>query len=392
MPFRHKVKTSLKTPKTKIAAPQAVHQNADIPETSHSTVDTVLRLQSLIGNQAVQRLIAQNSLPSLTPTRIPMIQRQAYGLENTGSVGRYTDRAAKIWHTQPQMSIRDFVFSLMNLIANELDGKGIPPCGWTLDNSLGHDGEFDQKRWHMLINPDNFSQNTTPQVVKDLTKDEIQSVVGTLYHEARHADQDFLVARMLAGKGHNAPEIAAKMNIPVTIADEAIPQKLVKSSANKDQVAHAETMFEVMYGDYKEVLQFIKNFGARLQEVSLQAQTVTVATLSSDVQAIDDLLTDLGKWSQATLQLEIDKLNKKSQKSALDKNILTELKKIDSHITTISAMRKKITQPSVKNIQKLGGGINKFFLDAFKAYQNLESEADAFRVEKTVQQQFKTKI
>jgi hypothetical protein len=45
--------------------------------------------------------------------------------------------------------------------------------------------------------------------------------VETFYHEARHAEQDFLVARLLRGLGMGAAEIAAIQDIPAEVAEAA---------------------------------------------------------------------------------------------------------------------------------------------------------------------------
>jgi hypothetical protein len=68
-------------------------------------------------------------------------------------------------------------------------------------------------------------------------------------HEARHAEQWFLMARMLAGQRRSATQIAVRMSIPPTIATQAIANPAAPGSA---EAVEAAGFFESVYGGHAE--------------------------------------------------------------------------------------------------------------------------------------------
>jgi len=339
----------------------------------------------------VQRLLADKPPVNVGLHAPPAVQRKPYGLESSGSISTYTDAAAKLWKTQPKMTLKDFTSSMMNIILQEFKTHNVPLCKVTIKSGLGFDGKFEQKPWEILINPDNFSATPGAKVLDDLDKDEVESVVGTFYHEARHADQDFLVARMLAGKGKKASEINAKTQIPVWVADEAVKQKLTKTSPDIDQLPHAEVLFDTMYGEHKELLAFIIDLSDTLQTVKNEALAVDAKSLSSVVTKSGSLVKKLEAWSTSTLKKKLENLGKKKNKSALDQQMFDDLTKIDKQLQIVIPAWKKLSKPTVADIQGFGKQLDGLFTVVFEAYKKLESEADAFRVEDMVKGEFKKK-
>lgn len=110
-------------------------------------------------------------------------------------------------------------------------------------------GEFDRTRWVMRLDPESLE-------AKSLDELEGADLADTVYHEARHAEQFFSIARMLAGKGKTASQIAAELTIPADIADKAVAAKLEKGSA---EAIMAEGWYESMLGGenqaYRERLE-----------------------------------------------------------------------------------------------------------------------------------------
>jgi hypothetical protein len=356
------------------------------------TPGTILGLQPVIGNKAIQRLLAQSPSRITHTASRQTIQRQPYGLDQHAPIDDFTDKAADIWSKQPNMSIRDFVFKLMGIISFKLDDHKVPPCGWALDPNLGVHGKFDQKQWKMFINPTLFSTNTNATVLKNLTEAEVTEVVGTLYHEARHADQDFLIARVLAGKGMNVDQIVAKTKMPKVVVEEADAIKLIPSSQNKGQVAHAEKMFDVMYGEHNEILTLLMEKSEPLIKVLAVTQAVTQSTLAQATQEMSGFMPFLETWSKSTLKTKIKTLKAKSNKSSTEVELLKGLEQLDTKLDAVLKAWKKITTPTVSNVQSFGKVYLKFIEELQTVSDKLEGEADAKRVEAKVKGEFGKKI
>ena len=101
-------------------------------------------------------------------------------------------------------------------------------------------GVFVPKDWAMFFDDDAFS-------AADLDDDAARSIAGTVYHEARHAEQNHKMARMLAAKGNSAEQIHAKMGIPVEVAQNAFANPLPKGV----EFATASQQFDSVYGSGK---------------------------------------------------------------------------------------------------------------------------------------------
>lgn len=98
-------------------------------------------------------------------------------------------------------------------------------------------GVFVAKDWFMFFDDDAFS-------APDLDDDAARSVAGTVYHEARHAEQHHKMARMLATKGNDVAQIVAKMGIPEAVAQNAFDNPLPKGV----EFATASQQFDSVYG------------------------------------------------------------------------------------------------------------------------------------------------
>jgi peptidoglycan hydrolase-like protein with peptidoglycan-binding domain len=102
-----------------------------------------------------------------------------------------------------------------------LDNEKVPTPKIDLGDTGKAAGVFSGKRWTITFDQTVFS---APSIDDDTARE----VSGTVYHEARHAEQQHKMARMLATRGNSAAQIRAKMGIPIDIADNAFGNKLPK--------------------------------------------------------------------------------------------------------------------------------------------------------------------
>jgi hypothetical protein len=379
--------------RSKIQNKNSPHQDNDIPQTTSGVPNSIISLQQLIGNKAVQRFLASKPINVAQSVRQPTIQlkRQPYGLETTSSVDRYTDYALKLHADKPKMSLREFADELTKNVSQELTKNGVPQVKITL-KPHGTDGEFKQDSWELIVDPSKFNtQKTQVNELGLLSREDVINATGTIYHEARHADQDFLVARMLAGKKKTAEQINKETGMPVEVTQKAVDNKLSKTKANAEQIAEAETLFDVMYGEHKELLGLVIKHGAKIKSVGENlsqmtelddgGKTVDSALLNSTITDTHALINDLDKWSNTVSQAEISRLQKKAKKSPLDTQMLNDLTDINKEIAKISKEWKANPKPDLGNVLDFGEVFPEFFKVFGAAYKRIPSEKDAFNVE-----------
>lgn len=129
--------------------------------------------------------------------------------------------------------------ALVKKVNHELSGAGVPSVNEFVTKLPGGAvGEFDAVNWIMLVDPEAVSKDTP-------TDEEAGEIVNTIYHEARHAEQSFLMARLLRARGKSAAEIADEMPIPAPIATVAAGQPL---RLGTPEAVLAQGLFDETYG------------------------------------------------------------------------------------------------------------------------------------------------
>ncbi len=179
---------------------------------SHS----LLCLQQTIGNQAVVRHLQKKG----------RIQRAAEtGMASSAMRGRYT-MGVSTWRNEhmgynPPVQMFVLIDEAAEKARNLIGELGIPMPDKVLDPQApgGLDGQFRANEWSLLLNPQMVAPLTT--TLDALTNDQLVRIVNVVYHELRHCEQYYNMARFLAGTGIEAKEIATTMDIPERIAQSA---------------------------------------------------------------------------------------------------------------------------------------------------------------------------
>ena len=111
---------------------------------------------------------------------------------------------------------------LMKLCNKHLAKIGVPQFR---DTYLGAaSAEFDSEKWKLGF----------PDRIATLGADSMGKIIGTIYHEMRHAEQAFLRARVMAADASNKLEdIATELEMPVDLVREAKSKGVPKLNAEQ---------------------------------------------------------------------------------------------------------------------------------------------------------------
>lgn len=354
---------------------------ADDPARSVAAgVERVVRLQRLAGNRVVGQLLG--------PGAGPVVQRREYGLDEQPRQDRYVDTAVRLWRTRKGMPIDDFVAAVMAAVQAELTGAGVPLVGWVAVTAGGAAGVFDSAAWKVKVNVAKFSSRRVPQVLGDLTPAEVTEVVGTLYHEARHADQDVLVIRSLLDQRKTPQQIHAATRIRTDVI-RAVRAATYAAPLDPDQVAHAGRMHDVMYGAHRELLTFLMAHAAAVDGLDwLSRPTTRPADVARHVAT-------LTTWQASVLRPKLTRMAAAKAPTPVETALRQRLAQVDSELTALSAAWRKVagvrtpSRDDVDDLRQAAGDTHAAITDA---YVHLESEADAFRVEGEVKAAFGARI
>ena len=131
--------------------------------------------------------------------------------------------------------------SLGDLVNTELGKSGVPKVGINPKQSLSGtttNGQLDFLTWNLDVNPDLMESNA-------LTNDQTKQLGDTTYHESRHAEQWYLMARKQAAEGQTAQQINQDTLIPADVTKTAVQNPMTK---NDPMAGCAEQMHDSVYG------------------------------------------------------------------------------------------------------------------------------------------------
>lgn len=341
----------------------------------HPRAGSITELQRTAGNHVVGRLLLGGAQAA---ARTPTVQRAPYGLESPKSQGAYVAEAARLRRTQPRMSLPAFAEALLRIVAGELKAAGVPPVRWTIKESgSGPDGVFSSTDWRVLVNTSAFSaQKTPPKEIRLLTDAEVTAAAGTLYHEARHADQDVVIIRNLLAQKQTVDQVVAATGIRRKTV-QAVRSTTYAAPLDADQRAHAERMYDVMYGPNNQLLRLLMAHG------KLVAGLGALAGPGSRLSDGKRHVTTLATWQSTTLTPTLARLAASTNLTAAQKDLHTRLRSVDAEITALLVVWKaahvKKPAPTAADDVRVAAGDTRDALN--EAYRSLEGEADAFRVE-----------
>lgn len=244
--------------------PQAAHRRAERgTRTPAPAVDALLELQRGAGNQAVARVLSRR-------TQKPP---PATGMRADGAIGEFVRKGVIFLRNNPDAPLHHFARFLGAAANVQLERLGIPDVKVRIDHAGKGGAHFDVELWEMFIDADGFTHREGVTTLGQLNDDEAAIIAMSVYHEARHAEQRFRVARMQAGEG--AP-LGFRMDEDT--AKAAAAQPLDKRTTPAHEVREAKAWRTNQMGEdalYREVV------------TSWQGDVKVYARLARDVSADD---------------------------------------------------------------------------------------------------------
>jgi hypothetical protein len=355
--------------------------------------DHVLTLQHAVGNQQVLRRLNHVGVAPSVDSRT--VQRKDTGLKEKTLVSDFaTDGVAYFKDAgNKDRPLNEFATHMMNKINADLKSMNSHESGFTFDGSGSASGQFFRDSWNVKINTGKFSSRNGITKVGELTVDEAAEVADTLYHECRHSEQYFRIARMLAGQSTKkttaeiAKEIVDKMTIPNAVALDAAAAPLAETKANAALMAEAKDWQSITIGIHEQYKGNVNQWGDEADVARDLANATTQANLDKTKTDLDKQLTD---WTGATRGKFVDDHLKTVEaikdKGKMDKLVLKHLKAIKKLLAQVNAEWKTVTDgwakdskaTRVKKIGNTGSALTKLASELYAAYRDHLHEKDAW--------------
>lgn len=123
-----------------------------------------------------------------------------------------------------------------------LQGEAIPAVSWRFNSAHGTGAVFAFQEWVMELGETPY----TIDVADNATPEQQAWQISSVYHEARHAEQWFRMARERIGLGATAEQAAQVMDIPVWVAQWAAQDPINQCDASQYE---AEEWYRSVYGE-----------------------------------------------------------------------------------------------------------------------------------------------
>lgn len=193
-------------------------------------VQAVARYQQANSPLAVDGMAGPRTLPALFPS----------GLADQEAIEAYAAAARTViegdWASK---TVEERADAILEKVNERLQEAGVPQVGKVIQ-ALGANeyGRFAFSLWSIRVNQDLLASDA-------LTEAQAADLADTMYHEARHAEQWYRMAQLLAGQGRTAGQIATQMGIPARIAAEAAANPIEPGSM---EALIVDGWFQSVYG------------------------------------------------------------------------------------------------------------------------------------------------
>jgi hypothetical protein len=383
----------------------------------------VLDLQRTVGNAATTALIqrtTQHRGPAAAPVlaRPIVVARDAdFGLRSKPEIAGYAGPAADFWKANPNLTLQDLGVHLIDEVNKELVGNGVPPLpAPAFTASRRNAGGFAQSSWTVQLDLARTAQGPLTTKIGTLAPDRVAEVAGVCFHEARHAEQVFTVARLVASEGKAAKAIAAEVGIPEWVAKAALGAK--GPMPGKAALADVKQWRAIgQTGKHSDYWTWNEDFRGFAANVVAALPSPSPSAVDKVIAAREDFAKTLAEWQKDTLPFldkKIDALTKLKRPDAADTIVLRDVRKIQAavrkvvqqdsklaaEITRFRARRANtrgpITVPQAAEIQStfeldwlgLEIAVRQLSITADAAYESYPHEADAYATGKSVQKAF----
>lgn len=161
----------------------------------------------------------------------------ASGHSTTASAPATTTTTTVHWLTLDTPTARGQ--ALGRSVVADLVRAGVPgPAVDVTDTGAAH-GRFVQTTWTLQLSAAALS------AVVDQPSTEVEILVETAHHEARHAEQWFRIAQLRSSQGATPAQLTAELSLPAPVADAAAERPLAAGSA---EAIAAQMWHDSIYG------------------------------------------------------------------------------------------------------------------------------------------------
>lgn len=352
----------------------------------------VIQMQRIVGNQGVQRLLARQSA---TVSRSPAfhIQREpnGTGLEQAELSDTFVSKGYKYWtkYSNRKTSITKYVDYLMRQVNRLLTSIGVTACEHNFEGS-GGTHYFHRSEWTIEVDLDYISKGLESPTVGALSQDQAGDIAGSIYHEARHAEQAFRVARMLAGEGNIAETIVSELQMPAEVVAAAMENPLVKNQETIREFEEAKKWSSMIGGNLMEYRGKVSVYSDAADEVYQSMLELSEANFITVQAKVKQFMDETVAYYAPYFAAEYERLQMGRDRRKNDDKIANDINYIHSATTLLqTAWQAGDAAQDLAGLQSLKDPLTTLWLKLYDAYKRFPDEKDADEAGRAVEDKFK---
>ena len=314
-------------------APDDRRATAKAPPARDQAAERLLALQQSAGNRAVLARVKINT-----------------GLRRKDRTDAFS-KEARDWWADPAnkdktlKAFSDFLIGKANAVLKAMGSYEVKP-NYVATGS--DSGSFSRVTWSMDINTSKFSSRAGVAKVSDLTLDEAAEIADTVWHEIRHSEQYFRIARVRAAESKKtgadiAKEIEKDMSIPPAVAQAAAakPMKAAKDNAYlRGEAKDWESITIGLHASYKGI---INTWMGEAREARDAAGAVDATNLAATKGTLAGHINGWkGDQRGKFLDSHLKTVEAVKSKSRMDKLVIKNLKAIKAALTKVETAWKAV--------------------------------------------------
>lgn len=247
-------------------------------------------------------------------------------------------------------------------------------------------GVFNGKEWTMTIDIGRIERFVVVSTVGALQFYHVARIVEVIFHEARHAEQWFRQAQMLAVKGSKAREIVDAHEIPIEVAQAAVDSiEKLGAQARKQIVAEAGPWEVFSTGKYAEYSVEIDKLGDEIREL-MAPLTITpggptppqTGSAAAGPKGFHARMSELEGHIAGFFAQEQKRIEAIKNKDRFDKAVLSSIKDIRQAFDELKTSYDSQRQRGKKGkFDYLHYPLSRLEYQHHEAYRKLEYEKDA---------------
>ena len=371
-------------------------------------------LQSRIGNRRVALTIRSG----LAVQRAP----QPFGMLEQTQVSGFAALALAYWRGNPDTTLGDFGIHLLEELNKQLAANGVPTLPKPKLDSLRSAGGFAAASWTVQFNLAGTAKQSLIAKIGGIPAERISEIAGIFYHECRHAEQAFLVARLVASEAKGTKtgkQIAAELDLHEPAADAAL-KATGPLPGGKDGLAKIKGWRAFEKGgehyDYWEWNEHLQQFVANVLKSIPDPAPEGADGIRAELVKLAPTFADWRKSTIAFADTKLAALKGDRGRDATDNQALRDLtttrgvlkKVMDGEAETLRQLakldaRKAQTKPLTVDEAKLFQlqiarswlglqlALSELVVVTGKAYEAYPHEADAYTAQRAVMKDFTAK-